>query len=229
MDAMQSGDSAEIERPSEPNTSPKKLGRFGIPRRTWMLLMSVALLSATAAAVTGGYLASQDGSVNVTDALVVTEEDDTTPGQVPVPTDPEALGAPFPDFDLETLAGSRLRLSELRGTPILINFWASTCPPCLKEMPALESIATRGNGKIEVIGVDSGESAADGQDMVKRTGVTYSSVTDPQQELSAEVGVIALPSTVLVNAEGQIVYIHTGALTEAEIADLVAERLGVGL
>ena len=113
MDAMQSGDSAEIERPSEPNTSPKKLGRFGIPRRTWMLMMSVALLSATAAAVTGGYLASQDGSVNVTDALVVTEEDDTTPGQVPVPTDPEALGAPF-------------RISTLRR----LREAACACPSC---------------------------------------------------------------------------------------------------
>jgi thiol-disulfide isomerase/thioredoxin len=160
------------------------------------------------------------------DALTVIDETTEADGPTPVATDPEALGEALPDRELNDLDGAAISFAQFRGTPLLVNFWASTCPPCLAEMPMLEELSTSIPG-IRVIGVNSGESREAAARMIEKTKVTYPQIADPRQELSAELGVIALPTTLLVTADGEIVNVRNGALDESTARQLIEEHLGV--
>jgi thiol-disulfide isomerase/thioredoxin len=110
-------------------------------------------------------------------------------------------------------------------TPVLINFWSSTCAPCIKEMPALEAAQQAHAGEITVIGIDHLEVPELGQDMIRRTGVTYDVGRDPKGTLLRSLGGNALPFSVLVGADGVILAVHAGQLDAAGIDAFIAPAL----
>ncbi len=109
--------------------------------------------------------------------------------------------------------------------PVLINFWSSTCAPCIKEMPALEAAQQAHVGQITIIGIDHLEVPELGQDMIRRTGVTYEVGRDPKGTLLRSLGGNALPFSVLVGADGVILAVHAGQLDAAGIEGFIAPAL----
>lgn len=156
---------------------------------------------------------------------------DALNGQVVAPlvadgTTRATIGSPAPDVRLEFLDGGTQQLAEVAGTgtPVVLNFWSSTCAPCLNEMPAIEQVSQQLGDKVTVIGIDSQDTAESGQKMVDQTGVTYRNARDPKGEISTIFGALALPRTVLIDAGGTVVATHSGELNVKEFTQLLREN-----
>lgn len=122
------------------------------------------------------------------------------------------VGFLAPDFSLMTTDGDRVQLSALRGQPVVLNFWATWCPPCREEMPALEALWQRHNrGEVLILGIDQGESAATVERFARNTVQTsFPLLLDIRREIGAEYNVRALPTTFFIDAEGRIQEIKVG-------------------
>ena len=110
------------------------------------------------------------------------------------------------------------------GRPAVVNFFSTTCAPCVTEMPAFERVH-RSRGDVAFIGVDVQDQVAAGRKLIKRTGITYEALRDPPGDLLRNVGGVGLPTTVLIDAKGRVVATHTGALTERDLRSLIADKL----
>lgn len=116
-----------------------------------------------------------------------------------------------PDFTLETLAGGNLRLEEYRGQVVLINFWASWCGPCRQEMPILDRIHNRYEDTgFAVLGVNVEGKRAPAQKIVDKTNVRFPVLIDAAQDVSETYDLKAMPTTVVVDRDGKVRYIHRG-------------------
>lgn len=116
-----------------------------------------------------------------------------------------------PDFTLKTLEGGNLRLEEYRGQVVLLNFWASWCGPCRQEMPVLDRIHQRYEDTgFAVLGVNVEGEVAPAQKIVDKTNVTFPVLIDDAQTISELYKLEAMPSTVVIDRNGVIRYIHRG-------------------
>jgi cytochrome c biogenesis protein CcmG, thiol:disulfide interchange protein DsbE len=132
-----------------------------------------------------------------------------------------AVGHPAPDFTLTALVGSQVRLADLRGRPVVLNFWATWCPPCRAEMPQLEAASRRYSDQVAVIGVNQVEPAGTVQVFANEVGLTYPIPLDSSGTASRLYGVRSLPTTFFIDREGVIRQIQVGGLTEATLADML--------
>ena len=128
-----------------------------------------------------------------------------------------ALAAPMtgflaPDFTLTTLDGKNMPLSSLRGKPVIVNFWATWCPPCRAEMPELEKLwQDYHRGDVMLLGVDQGESPGAVERFAREVvGVTFPLLLDPRLEVATRYGVRALPTTFFIDRQGRIQDIKVG-------------------
>ena len=116
-----------------------------------------------------------------------------------------------PDFTLKSLDGNNLRLGEYRGQVVLINFWASWCGPCRQEMPLLDRLHHRYEDTgFTVLGVNVEGDIKPAQEIVDKTKVTFPVLIDQDQKVSELYDLEAMPSTVVVDRDGIIRYIHLG-------------------
>lgn len=138
-------------------------------------------------------------------------------------------GTRVPDVRLACLDGSGDVQLDTFDRPTVISLWASWCAPCRTELPGLAGFAKSTSGRVQVIGVDTGDTRTGAQSMVSDLGLSYPMLFDPDSRLSTAVGRKVLPVTLFVRAGGTIAYLYDGAkpLDQPAIADLVARYLGV--
>lgn len=116
-----------------------------------------------------------------------------------------------PDFTLKSLDGGNLRLEEYRGQVVLINFWASWCGPCRQEMPLLDRLHQRYEDTgFAVLGVNVEGQAAPAREVVESTRVSFPVLIDEGQLVSQLYRLEAMPSTIVVDRDGRVRYIHRG-------------------
>lgn len=111
-----------------------------------------------------------------------------------------------PDSLLQKLGGGTIKLSDYRGKWVFLNFWATWCPPCIKEMPSMEVFYNKfkeNNLTLLAVSVDA-EGASVVKPFVEKYGLTFEIFLDPQNKVSKEFKVFGLPSTYVINPEGQI-------------------------
>jgi peroxiredoxin len=127
-------------------------------------------------------------------------------------TTPVGERPPAPDFTLSTPSGASLSLAELHGKVVLLNFWATWCVPCRKEMPAIEALYQRYKDRgLEVVAISLDKiAAAPVEAFVKEVGVTYRVVLDPTWATARTYGVRGLPATFLIDRAGQVVLQELG-------------------
>lgn len=118
-----------------------------------------------------------------------------------------------PALDLHDIGGRRWQLQALRGRPVLINFWASWCEPCLAEMPSLERLARRHRDDgLEVLAVNFKEGAAGVQRFLDRTPLDLPVLLDEDGAAARTFGVRVFPSTLVVDREGRGVAVVVGEM-----------------
>lgn len=132
-----------------------------------------------------------------------------------------------PATSLTTFDGETVSFEDYHGTPVVVNFWASWCAPCVAEMPDLEAVHEAAGDRVAFVGINTQDTLEEASDLVAQTGVTYDLVSDPGGDLFREFGVFGMPSTFYVDADGQIVGRHTGLLTRQDLVDDLAGELGV--
>jgi peroxiredoxin len=116
-----------------------------------------------------------------------------------------------PDFTLTDANGQSVTLSDLRGQVVMINFWASWCGPCREEMPLLEQIHQRYEALgFTLLGINVEEDSTNGQAFLQERPVSFPVLYDPKNNLSKLYDVVAMPSTVLIDRQGNIRYLHHG-------------------
>jgi peroxiredoxin len=124
---------------------------------------------------------------------------------------------PAPDFTLKGDNGTNLKLSELRGEVVLINFWASWCGPCRQEMPVLSELQKKYKDLgFTVLGVNVEEDSAPARKLLREAPVSFPVLFDTQNKVSRAYNVVAMPSTVLVDRDGNVRYRHNGYQPGAE-------------
>ncbi|MFQ5636222.1 MAG: TlpA disulfide reductase family protein [Gammaproteobacteria bacterium] len=116
-----------------------------------------------------------------------------------------------PDFVLPDAHGTAVRLSDLKGQVVMINFWASWCGPCRQEMPLLEAIHRKYERLgFTLLGVNVEENPADAQAWLADRPVSFPVLYDPANAVSKQYDVVAMPSTVLIDRRGRVRYLHHG-------------------
>jgi peroxiredoxin len=116
-----------------------------------------------------------------------------------------------PDFTLKSHSGENLRLSELRGDVVMINFWASWCGPCRQEMPLLEQLYAEYHPLgFTILGVNVEEDSSKAKAMLDEMPVSFPVLFDTRSQVSKLYDVVAMPSTVLVDRDGNVRYLHHG-------------------
>jgi thiol-disulfide isomerase/thioredoxin len=125
----------------------------------------------------------------------------------------------------ERFDGTTASLGDYEGRPLVVNFFASWCAPCVTEMPALEEVHQKYGDEIAFLGLAMNDTVEDAQALVDRTGVTWDLGRDPRGEIIRELGGIGMPTTVLVTAEGEVVETHVGELSRKELTDLIEDEL----
>lgn len=134
---------------------------------------------------------------------------------------PGAPGRQAPAFNLPNLADGKdsISLASFKGKPVLVNFWATWCTPCVKEMPLLEAAYRKSGSKVAFLGVDREDFRPDAQTFLKRTGVTYPSAYDRDGSLDEAYRLRGMPTSVFIDASGRIVDQVTGPVTESQLDD----------
>lgn len=138
------------------------------------------------------------------EGTTATAERATSIPTVPVPTTEPALTAvpvPAPGFTLSTLDGGEVSLSDYEGEWVILNFWATWCPPCVSEMPYLQNLADRG---LNVLGVNMTETPEEVQQFTAKHGIDFPILMEPDVNTILDYQARQLPRTVIIAPDGTI-------------------------
>ena len=122
-----------------------------------------------------------------------------------------------PDFTLRTLSGPNTRLQEQRGRVVMINFWATWCGPCRQEMPHLNRLYDKyRSAGFVLLGVNVDDDARNAADVALKLGIKFPVLLDTDKAVSHLYDLSTMPSTVLIDRDGRVRYIHKGYLAGVE-------------
>jgi thiol-disulfide isomerase/thioredoxin len=136
----------------------------------------------------------------------------------------EEVSGTMPRLADTTLTGDALGPRDYAGRVLVVNFWATSCVPCRRELPVLSAAHTAaGEDGPFVVGVNFREGSSIAREYLDDLGVTYPSLRDPDGSLAHRFGVPFLPTTILIDADGRLRYRVTGEVDAATLDELVAE------
>ncbi len=139
---------------------------------------------------------------------------------------PESPELQAPNFTVQDTAGKQVALHDLVGKPVIVNFWASWCPPCKAEMPDFEAAYKEHGDTIQFMMVnmtDGGrETVATAEQFIKGQGYTFPVYFDTEQEAAITYGVSAIPTTYFINAQGNLVAYAAGAISAQQLEQGIA-------
>jgi cytochrome c biogenesis protein CcmG, thiol:disulfide interchange protein DsbE len=131
--------------------------------------------------------------------------------------DRASIGDPAPEIVGTTLDGQPFRLSDLRGEPVVLNFWGPSCVPCRDEFPLLEAKGAQHAGDgLRIVGVLTDDPPAPALDFIAEYGATWPTVEDPDKAAKTAYRVIGRPQTYFIDPGGVIRSIQVGELTDAD-------------
>ena len=137
------------------------------------------------------------------------------------------LGQSAPDFTLMDLDGNTVALSDFLGMPVMINFWASWCPPCTAEMPLIDEFAVQYADELVVLAVNVGEQEFDVRAFLNENKFHLMFLLDPSNSVAEKYYVFGYPASMFIDEEGLLQGMHIGELDESKLMAYLRE-IGVG-
>jgi cytochrome c biogenesis protein CcmG/thiol:disulfide interchange protein DsbE len=134
------------------------------------------------------------------------------------------VGAPAPEFAMTDLDGNPLRLGDLRGRPVIVNFWASWCGPCVEEFPLLRAAAAehREHG-LAVVGIVFRDNSEAARSFMARMGATWPAAMDPGEVVADSFGIFGPPETFFIDSDGVVRGRQIGQLTASGLEQHLAQ------
>jgi thiol-disulfide isomerase/thioredoxin len=173
--------------------------------------------------------------VSVVGGLILSQSSDdvdanlTNPGVAQTPgigTNAPSSGKTFPFTEVVDVATGEPTTPAPNGTPMVINFWFSTCEPCKREMPALTAAAQLFTDKVNFVGMNPNDTRTSATAFLEKYNVTFTNYLDDGDQLAAA-GVVNMPTTMFVNSDGKIVATHAGEITLADTEKKISEYFGI--
>jgi peroxiredoxin len=122
-----------------------------------------------------------------------------------------------PDFTLRTMGGPNLRLQEQRGRVVMVNFWATWCGPCRQEMPELNKLYEKYKSSgFVLLGVNVDDDTRNAVALAEKLGVKFPVLLDTDKAVSKSYDLSTMPSTVIIDRDGKVRYVHRGYLAGYE-------------
>lgn len=159
--------------------------------------------------------------------LVATHKSTPIPTLQAAGTSDQGSGASVPAKTFTKFDGTKASLADYRGTPIVLNFFASWCAPCVGELPAMQSVSQKLTGKVTFVGLDNHDTLADGKDIASKSGVTYTLGSDPDSSFFNQFGAVYMPTTVFISADGRVVDKHAGAYSADALEKHLHDLFGI--
>ena len=216
-------------RPTRPDRPDAGAGSVGWVMRITPALRAaacaglVAVLAATAAACASNAASDDDEEVP---KIVLSEDSPDFVANADI--SPEASdGTDLSDLTFDLFDGGTGTIADYEGTPLVVNFFASWCPPCVREMPEFQEVFERLDGQVAFLGLSQDQSPQDALALVEATGVTYDVAWDLDLEVYGATGSIAMPTTAFVSPSGELLDTFAGALDADSLVDLVENVLGI--
>ena len=116
--------------------------------------------------------------------------------------------------------GRNTTLKELvseKNQPLVVNFWATWCAPCLEELPMFESVHNRIGHEVTFLGINVSDSPTKANELIADAGISYQMGRDPEGNFLVGLGIVGLPATVFIDSEGTIVDVHMGQISDADL------------
>jgi thiol-disulfide isomerase/thioredoxin len=139
----------------------------------------------------------------------------------------DSQGRALPNLVVRDFDGGELMLGDFEGRPLVVNFWASWCPPCGAEMPDLERVHQSVGEKVAFLGVNLRDDRNLAEDLAESTGVTYRLAEDPEGRLFQAFDGRGMPTTVFIGPDGNVVDVIAGQLNEAQLRERIGSAFGV--
>ena len=207
-----------------PDDMPPEPGRRGIPRGLlWALALAVVVLT-----VASWVALSKGGPADDADVVHIDPNQPTAPsgGDGGLGGGSDISGRPAPTTSFTAFDGTHVSLADLAGTPIVLNFWASNCTSCITEMPTLEQAHQRYGDRVRFVGLDTAEGEALGRAFADQRKVSYTLGSDPSGDIFKSFGASLLPTTVLIDRTGKVVYDQAKVFGSAdEVSALIEAKL----
>ncbi len=149
-------------------------------------------------------------------------------------TEDGPAGAAAPDIELPILAAdgeltATWALSDLRGTPVVVNFFAAWCPPCITELPAFEEVHQQLGDRVAFVGIDVNDRAEDALRLIDETGITYPVVYDRAGTALGQFNDFEImPTTAFVAADGTLAHVNPGIMSGEDLRATIEEELLTG-
>jgi cytochrome c biogenesis protein CcmG/thiol:disulfide interchange protein DsbE len=136
---------------------------------------------------------------------------------------PATVGSVAPDFTLADLDGNPIHLAELRGRPVIVNFWASWCGPCVEEFPLLrDAVSEHAAEGLTVIGIVFDDRSEAARGFMRRNGATWAAAMDPGQRVADAYGILSVPETFFIGRDGTVVARQIGQFSEPSLDEKLA-------
>ena len=210
------------------NTEQKKTSLKG--RNPFLLIAGVFVLGLALALLLFGnqlFTGRQQENESILDQVSVSSGVNREDVPLPGSGAPLNVGDTAHNFSLPDLDGRQVTLADFQGKPVVINFWATWCPPCRIEMPEFQRVfEEHQEDDLVILAINEAE-----QSEVVRSffydqmGYTYTPLLDEDGKVAETYGAIGLPSTFFVNADGDVTAVHRGALTQAQLNNYLEDTL----
>jgi cytochrome c biogenesis protein CcmG/thiol:disulfide interchange protein DsbE len=126
-------------------------------------------------------------------------------------------------FRLEDVRAGRppVSLEALRGKPVVLNFFASWCGPCIREMPALQAMAERYKGRVSFVGITFNDRRKEANSVLERSGVTYPAAFDPASDVANDYALRVMPTTFFIGPDGNLIERKDGEISEVQLRTVI--------